>query len=181
MGEIMIETILIALLFAKIKGYDIKFLFKSWTIYPILTIELIYLIGKVMIINSNYEVMEYMNILKSIYLCSYIFLIYKYELYIHSIIGVIFMFLGGTFNDLAIKANNGYMPVFPSLSYLTGHTNPETFNLISKVHILGNSETKLKILTDFIDVGYCVLSIGDLFIRVFVFLIIYNSIKKQIV
>ena len=32
-------------------------------------------------------------------------------------------------------------------------------------------------LTDIFDVGYSVLSIGDIFIRVFVFIIIYNTVK----
>jgi hypothetical protein len=34
-------------------------------------------------------------------------------------------------------------------------------------------------LTDFIDVGYCILSIGDLLIHAIVFLIIYNVIKER--
>ena len=131
-----------------------------------------------MLLSGNYEVVKYMTILKSIYICSYIGLIIRYELYSGAIIGSICMFIGGALNDIAIKVNNGFMPVFPSLSYLTGHTNIETFNLVSNSHILGSSETKLKILTDFIDIGYCVLSVGDLFIRAFVFIIIYYSIKK---
>lgn len=174
----MIETILVAFVVSKIKGYDIKHLFKSWTIYPIILFESLYLIGQVMIFSGNYEVVRYMTMLKAIYICSYIGLIIKYELYSGAIIGSICMFVGGALNDIAIKVNNGLMPVFPSLSYLTGHTKIETFNLVSNSHVLGTGETKLKILTDFIDVGYCVLSIGDLFIRVFIFIIIYSSIKK---
>ena len=46
------------------------------------------------------------------------------------------------------------------------------------IHVLGNAETKMKFLTDFIDLGYTILSIGDLCIRVFVFIVIYNAIKK---
>ena len=105
-------------------------------------------------------------------------MIFKYELYSSAIIGSIFTLIGGMLNDIAIKANGGFMPVFPNLSYLTGYAKPESFELVNDIHILGNAQTNLKILTDFIDTGYCVLSIGDLFIRVFVFLILYNSIKK---
>ena len=71
------------------------------------------------------------------------------------------------------------MPVFPSLSYITGYAKPEGFGLVNDLHILGNSQTNLKILTDYIDLGYSILSIGDILIRIFVFLIIYKSIVKS--
>ncbi|MDD3242085.1 MAG: DUF5317 family protein [Bacilli bacterium] len=174
----MPETILLAFLFAKIKGYKIKLLFKSWTIYPVIIFEIIYLIGQVTIFSGNYEFIEFITSLKIFYLCTYLLLVFKYELYISSIIGAIFVLLGGVLNNIAIKANEGFMPVYPTLSYLTGYIKPEAFDLVKDIHILGNSQTKLKILTDFIDLGYSVLSIGDVFIRVFVFIIIYNSIKK---
>ena len=174
----MPETILLAFLFAKIKGYKIRPLFKSWTIYPLIIFEIIYLIGQVIIFSGNYEFIGFIRSLKPIYLCTYLLLVFKYEIYISSIIGAIFVFLGGVLNDIAIKANGGFMPVYPTLSYLTGYVKPEAFDLVKDIHILGNSQTKLKILTDFIDLGYSILSVGDVFIRVFVFIIIYNSIKK---
>jgi len=174
----MAETILLAFLYAKIKKYKIKPLFKSWTIYPLITFEIIYLIGQVAIFSGNYEFIEFMKSLKPFYLSTYLLLVFKYDIYISSIIGAISVILGGALNDIAIKANDGFMPVYPTLSYLTGYAKPESFDLVKDIHILGNSQTKLKILTDFIDLGYSILSIGDVFIRVFVFIIIYNSIKK---
>jgi hypothetical protein len=174
----MPETILLAFLFAKIKGYKIRPLFKSWTIYPLIGFEIINLIGQVIIFSGNYEFVEFMRSSKTIYLSIYLLLVFKYEIYTSSIIGAIFVFLGGILNDIAMKANEGFMPVYPTLSYLTGYAKPEAFDLVKDIHILGNSQTKLKILTDFIDLGYSILSIGDVFIRVFVFIIIYNSIKK---
>lgn len=174
----MLETILIAFLVAKLKGYDIKLIFKSWAIYPIIVMEIINCIVQVMIFLGNYSAVSYLAMSKSFYLAIYLCLVYKYEIYSSAIIGSAFMIGGGLLNDLAIKANNGFMPVYPTLSYLTGYTNSEMFNTIQDIHILGNSETNLKILTDFIDLGYSVLSIGDVFIRVFVFLIVYNAIKR---
>ena len=174
----MIETILIAFIVSKIKGFDIKPLFKTRAIYPVIMMEVLYWIGQVLIWNEHYEVVNILAFSKTIYLCSYLFLIFKYELYSSAIIGSGCVLIGGILNDLAIKANGGFMPVFPSLSYLTGYAKPESFNLVNDIHILGNSQTNLKILTDFIDTGYCILSIGDLFIRVLVFLILYNAIKK---
>jgi len=174
----MAETILIAFLFAKINGYKIKPLFKSWTIYPIIIFEIIFLMGQVSIFLGHYEFIGFIKSLNSFYFSTYLLLVFKYEIYTSSIIGAIFMILGGALNDIAIKANNGFMPVYPTFSYFTGYAKPEAFDLVKDIHILGNSQSKLKILTDFIDLGYSILSIGDVFIRVFVFIIIYNSIKR---
>lgn len=173
----MIETILLAIIICKIKGYKIKPLFKSWALYPIIFLELVYLVFQVNIFMGNYEILDTASMFKTVYFLSYLFLVLKNEIYISAIVGSVFMILGGWLNDLAIRANGGFMPVFPTLSYLTGYAKEGAFGLANDIHILGSSETNLKILTDFIDIGYSILSIGDIFIRIFVFLIIYNSIK----
>ena len=174
----MIETILISLIFCKIKKLKIKPLFKSWTIYPIIIMELIYMFIQINVFMDNYFFIKYVNILKICYLCSYLPMIFIYNQYISAIIGSVFVFIGGILNDIAIKVNNGYMPVFPSLSYITGYANIEAFDKVNDIHILGDASTKLKILTDIFDIGYSVLSLGDIFIRGFVFIIIYNVVKS---
>ncbi|GAB6169472.1 DUF5317 family protein [Clostridium carnis] len=173
----MIETILIALLVSKIKGYKLKGLFKSWEIYLVLFMEISYVIIQFNIFKENYEVIKYANILKVVYLCSYLPLIYKFKQFIYAIIGSISMLFGGVLNNIAIKANGGMMPVFPTISYWTGYVKSDSFSKVNDIHILGNAETKLKYLTDIIDVGYSILSVGDVLIRVYVFLIIYGAIK----
>lgn len=174
----MIETILLAMLIAKLRGYKIKPIFKSWTIYPLIFLEAITMIGQVMAFNGNYDFIKIIGTLKVVYLSSYLFLIFKYEIYKGAIFGSISMIFGGILNDIAIKANGGFMPVFPSLSYFTGYVKSDAFDLINDIHILGTADTQVKFLTDFIDIGYAILSVGDVFIRIFVFLIIYSSIKK---
>ncbi|EKQ51719.1 MULTISPECIES: DUF5317 family protein [unclassified Clostridium] len=174
----MAETVLLAFLLAKKKGYKVKPLFKSWTIYPLIVFQIIYLIEQAIIFSGNYEYVGFIRRLEPVYLGLHLLLILKYEIYISSIIGVVSMLFGGLLNNIAIKANGGFMPAYPTLSYLTGYVKPDTFSLVKDIHMLGNSQTNLKILTDFIDVGYSILSIGDVFIRVFVFIVIYNSIKK---
>ena len=174
----MIETILISLIFCKIKKLNIRELFKSWTIYPILIMEVICIILQINIFMKNYIFLKYVNILKVFYLCSYLPMIFSYNQYIAAILGSVFVSLGGILNDIAIKANNGYMPVFPSLSYITGYANLEAFEKIRDIHILGNLNTKLKFLTDIFDIGYSILSLGDIFIRGFVFIVIYNTVKN---
>ncbi|MFW2487386.1 DUF5317 family protein [Clostridium chromiireducens] len=174
----MLETILLAFLVAKINGYEISQLFKSWTIYPLLIFQIIYLIEQVIIFSGNYEFVGFIRNLEPIYLCLHLLLVFKYEIYTSSIIGAGFVLLGGFLNEITMKANGGFMPAYPTLSYLTGYVKPETFSLVNDIHILGDSQAKLKILTDYIDLGYSILSIGDVFIRMFVFIIIYFSIKK---
>ncbi|NFV76187.1 hypothetical protein FDE98_08635 [Clostridium sporogenes] len=173
----MLETIILALIITKLKGYEIKSLFKSWHIYPMLTIELIYIIIQINILLENYSLITHIKILETIYICSYLFVIIKYEQYTSAIIGSIFILIGGMLNKIAIAVNNGKMPVFPTLSYFTGYAKPYSFLKVNDIHILGNSSTKFKFLTDIIDVGYSVMSIGDIFIRFFVFIVIFNTIK----
>ncbi|MBU3214565.1 DUF5317 domain-containing protein [Clostridium estertheticum] len=173
----MIEPMLLALVFAKIKGYKIKPLFKTWAIYPVLTFVLLYVILEVMIFNNNYEFIKYTSIFHYLYLLTFIILIIKYKLNISAIIGSIFIIIGSILNKIVIAANNGKMPVFPTLSYLTGYVKSDSFMKVKDIHILGSGVTKLKFLTDIIDVGYCIMSIGDICIRVFVFIILFNTIK----
>ncbi|WP_097026931.1 DUF5317 family protein [Clostridium peptidivorans] len=174
----MIEVILIALLIAKIKGYNLKPFFKSWAMYPIFIYEVIYIFLQTTIFLGDYRFVEYASIIKSIYLYLYLIPIIKYKKYYSAIIGSIFIFIGSTLNNVAIKVNNGSMPVFPTLSYWTGYVKEDSFIKINDMHVLGNSGTKLKFLTDIIDIGYSILSIGDIFIRCFAFIVIFNVIKE---
>lgn len=174
----MIETIIISFIICKIKGFKLKPLFKSWTVYPVIFMELVYLVVQINIFRENYEVINYVGLLKIFYLCSYLPLIFKYKQYISAIVGSILVVIGGILNDIAIAANNGYMPVFPNISYLTGYAKSDAFNKVNDIHILGDSTTKLKPLTDIFDIGYSVLSIGDIFIRGFVFVILYGIVKQ---
>ena len=86
---------------------------------------------------------------------------------------------GTVMNKVVMHYNGGKMPVFPSFSYLTGYTTPEMLTSgVDSIHIMGDASTKLPFLADFIDVGYSILSIGDIFIRGFVFIMLYATIKR---
>lgn len=178
----MPETILFALIYGKYRRYNIKPLFQRKEIYYVLAVEVIYICLQATLFAGNYSAIKYAGILKSIYLCTYLGLVLKHQLYKEAIIGSGFIFLGSMCNNLAMAANGGKMPVFPSLSYLTSYAKPEAFTIAHQVandfHILGDENTKLKILTDVVDIGYSILSVGDLFIRVFVVIIIYGAIRK---
>jgi len=173
----MIEPLLLALIFAKIKGYKLKPLFKDWAMCPLLAFIIMYIILEVMVFQGNYTFIKYASTFHYIYLLTFLVLIIKYKLNVSAIIGSIFILIGSVLNNIVIAANNGKMPVFPTLSYLTGYAKPDSFMKTNDIHILGSQVTKLKFLTDIFDVGYCVMSIGDIFIRVFAFIIIFNTIK----
>lgn len=173
----MIETILLAMIILKIKGYKLKPMFRSWVFYPMMIFTLFYIFIQISIFCGYYGFIKYSALLEKAYLLTFLFIIFKYELYGSAIIGSIAVFIGTIMNKLAMSANGGKMPVFPTLSYITGYVKPDSFSKVKDIHILGSEETKLKILTDYIDLGYSVLSIGDIFIRFFTFIIVYNSIK----
>ncbi len=174
----MAETVILAMLAAKIRGYRLKPLFRSWEVYPVILFVIVYIFLNTGVFLGHYEFVRYAGVLEKIYICTFLFLIFKYNLYASAIFGSISIFMGVILNKIVISANNGKMPVFPTISYLTGYAKPEAFSKVNDIHVLGNAATNLKFLTDILDLGYSILSIGDVFIRVFTFIIIFNAIKS---
>lgn len=174
----MIETIVLALIFSRIKGYKIKKILKCYSLYPIVLFEIIHVILQIQISTGNYSNITLARSYKTFYMYLFLIPIFKYKEYIQGFIGSLFIFLGTLLNNLVIYINGGRMPVFPSLSYYTGYVNSQSLDAFKSIYFLGDSSTKFKMLSDWIDVGYSVLSIGDILIRVFVFIIIYTTIIK---
>lgn len=173
----MFETILLAMLFAKIKKYKIGPLFKTWTMYPIFAFELMHIFFQVNIFMGNYYFIQFAPTFKKIYLFLFIIPIIVYKEYLTGFIGSMFVFTGTLLNNFVMAQNGGKMPVFPKFSYITGYVSPYALENIKGIHILGSPQTNWWILSDIFDVGWSVLSIGDLCIRVLAFLIIYKTIK----
>lgn len=173
----MFEAILIAMLIAKIKGYKLKPLFKTWTVYPVFVLELVHLSFQVTIFMGNYDFVQYASILKRVYLFMFLIPIIVYREYLSGLIGSALIFIGSIMNNFVMAQNGGKMPVFPNFSYITGYVSDDALAKIKGIHILGTTQSKWWILSDIIDVGWSVLSIGDLFIHTFALLIIYQTIK----
>lgn len=176
--------------------YHLKPLFKHWSIYLPLFMGLTYVYLEFCVFRQDYWFVPYQQQYKTITLLCYLPLIFKYILYESAwtrfksknnfisiitspmVIGTMLIALGTILNIIAIKSNNGYMPVFPSLTYSTGYMGKEMFN--DGLHILGGFDTKLIPLTDIFDLfGYSVASVGDLFVRAYAFIILYFSIKNS--
>lgn len=172
----MLETILLAMVFAKIKGNKIRPLFQTWTMYPIFFIEIVYIIFQITVFAGNYTFIPYAPVLKKVYLFLFIIPIYFYKEYFAGLVGSAFVVVGTLMNNFVMSQNGGKMPVFPTLSYITGYIRPEAFDSVVSIHSLGDAQTKWRFLSDIIDVGWSVLSIGDVLIRVLAFLVVYQTI-----
>ena len=166
--------------------------YSSW--FPILML-LLYIILEILIFNNYYKIIEYTNIFKAITILSFFGLICQYELYDSMydkykgkglkafvtspfILAIICLFVGYSLNYVAIVSNGGHMPVFVSNTYFSGYTDIEEFTKDS-FYILGDHTSKAIPLCDTIDIFYSNLSIGDLFIRCYAFIILFFSLKKS--
>ncbi len=172
----MIITFIIAIIIAKFRGAEIRLGLKSPALYPPICCEIGYLVLQLLVMQGNYHVIGYADIFKKVYLLSFLFPIIYLKLYKPGLIGAVFVSIGTWLNNWVIQLNGGKMPVFPSLSYLTGYVKGDTFQKINDIHILGNADTKMIIFSDIIDVGWSVLSIGDILIRVFAGIVVYAAI-----
>jgi len=174
----MPETIILALILAKFKKLKIKKLFTIWEFYVILAFELVYIIIQINLFQENFFLLQYLATFNAVYLCAYLLLIYRFRIFKSALVGAGSLFLGSILNQIAMTANDGRMPVFPTLSYLTGYVSGNhSMTTLDSIHKLGGQSVNYFFLTDIIDLGYSVISIGDVFIRFFVFIIIYHSVK----
>lgn len=189
----MIEFILGAFLYAKLKKkYKIIKILNHWTSWLPLAFVLFYVILEIMIFNENYFFLTYSYWFKIATLMSYIPLCIYYKLYESDnpkyqynelmkmmtspmIIATLFLTLGSTFNRIAMYFNGGYMMTYPSNSYWTGYIKPQFIG--DGLHMIGSPYSAIIPFCNQFDLGYTVLSIGDILIRLFVFIIIYKSIK----
>lgn len=174
----MILLLLLACGFAKIKGYKIMPIFKAYPLYPYFIIELIYIFLQINIFMRNYSIVQYAGIIKSLYMYSLVIPIIFYKLYKQGICCSILIIIGSLLNKFVMSQNGGEMPVYATLSKITGYYNETAIQTVDKVHSIGTASTKFKFLTDYIDTGFSVLSIGDLLIHSIVFIVIYYTLKE---
>lgn len=145
---------------------------------PPIICEIIYLVLQIFVMRGDYAVIVFADIFKKTYLLSFLFPIIMLKLYKPGLIGAGFILAGTALNNSVMYANNGRMPVFPSLTYLTGYVKSDTFQKISDIHVLGNADTQMIILSDIFDVGWSILSIGDVLIHLFAGIIVYSTIVE---
>ncbi len=174
----MIETVILALVFARLKGTKFKEVFKHWEFYPVFIGALTYIFLQIGMFKGDYFLLAYANIYKALYSVAIFFLIYRFKIYKQGFIGIGLMFVGMGLNKLVMYFNDWKMPVFPTLSLKTRYIDINTLNTIDGWHVVGDSTTRLKFLSDIFDTGYCVMSLGDILVRAFLFIVLYYSFKS---
>ena len=174
----MLITFCLALLTAKFFHYRVGVLFRSWTVYPLFAAEAVHIFFQIHTYFGDYQFIPFASALKTTYMLLFLIPMFIYRLYWPGIAGSALVLAGTGLNRFAIWQNSGKMPVFPSLSYWTGYVRPVGFQGISSLHVLGDGTTKFWFLTDFIDVGYSILSVGDILIRGYAFLIFFFTIRE---
>jgi len=175
----MIIYIILAILYAKIKGYRIKPMLTDYSLYPLFIAEIVYIFLQISVFTGNHSYIQYAGVFKTLYLYTLVVPIVVHKLYKTGIYGSIIVTIGSLLNKFVMSQNGGKMPVYATLSKLTGYFDESTLGTVDQVHILGNEATKYKILTDYIDVGYSILSIGDILIHAFIVMVVYSAIKEN--
>jgi len=160
------------------KGYSIKPILRDRSLYPLFVAEILYLMLQTSVFLGYYRFIPYAGTFKTLYLYTLIVPILVHRLYKAGFLGSIMLTVGSFLNRFVMSQNGGKMPVYATLSKYTGYFDEKVLGTIDQVHILGTEQTKYKILTDFIDVGYSILSIGDILIHAFIFIVVYDTIKS---
>jgi hypothetical protein len=173
----MFETYLAVGILAKIKHYKIKYLFKTWTIYPAVLAQCVLIFFEINAICGNYSYVPYSKQLQVAIILSFLFPMLKFQLYKPALVGCASTTFGSLMNYFVIVQNGGHMPSYPTLSYITHFVRPYVFEEIAGIHSLADASVKFWYLTDFIDLGDSILSPGDRFIDFNTFLMLYYTIK----
>ena len=173
----MVIEILILCIIARLKGYRLRYLFRTWTFYPILTVQLALVVVQSSLFFRDYTFVSLVPYLQAAVILSFMFAIVAFRLYTPAIWGSASIAAGSLLNKLVIAQNGGKMPVFPSLSILTGYVTPDMIQTLDTLHVLGGADTRLNFLADYIDYGYSILSPGDLLIHLFTCIVLYALIK----
>lgn len=175
----MILFILLAILIAAAKGYRVTVLFREISLLPMLIEEIIFWYFQVCAWCGDYRYVPYAIYLQTCNILVLVWPILKFKLYPQAICGSVSTAFGSILNRIVMNANGGAMPIRPIFSRTTLYYKDGAIEAANDVrHILMSPETKFNFLADYIDVGFSIMSLGDLFIHGFTTLVVYNVIKK---
>ena len=175
----MILFILLACLIAKLNKHRIAPVFRDASLYPLFSVECVYWLFQGFAFSGDFRFLPYSSYLQSAFIVSMLFPILRHKLYARAITGVGMIAAGTVLNRLVIGANGGRMPVYPTLSRLTGYFDPKSLSDgLDAVHTHMGAATALNFLGDYIDVGFSIMSPGDVLIHSFTAVILYGAIKS---
>jgi len=173
----MVLFILLAIIAARLRGNHVTVLLREPSLIPIWILEVIFWILQACIWMEDYRFIGYATYLQTASVLCLLWPIFRFRLYPQAIAGAIMTCIGSVSNQVVMAANGGKMPVVPSFSGFTRYYREGALEVSQDVrHIMMSDSTKLNFLADYIDVGFSVISIGDVFIHLFTTIIIYMVI-----
>ncbi len=175
----MLLFYIVPIIIAMIKRYKPSSIWKAWFIYPLFFVELVHLTFQISVMFGYFGFVRFSTAIQYAFNLSLLFPIIAYKLYRPALIGASGVVAGSMLNRIVIQANGGKMPVFPTLSRLTGFYEDGLLERgIDNLHVLMTGDTKLNFLGDYFDLGFSIMSIGDLLIHAFISIIIFYTIKQ---
>ncbi|MDO5520459.1 MAG: DUF5317 family protein [bacterium] len=174
----MLISILVAFIIAKYNKLKVQPIFNCFWLFPFAICEVIFILFQIATVYGYYGFLPYARFLKSAFLYTLLLPIIRYGLYKPSVVGSVLILIGTYMNRIVIIANGGKMPIFPTVSKWTGYFSATPLGVTDTIHCMGNSQTKLKFLADYIDIGYSILSPGDVLVHSFTMIIIYYTLKQ---
>ncbi|MGI6261570.1 MAG: DUF5317 family protein [Acutalibacteraceae bacterium] len=176
-GIVMLLFFFLALLAGRLRGRRVGVVFCQKSLIPYFVLELCYIGVQVSAFCGYYGFVPYASWIKRLYFLVLLVPILVHRLYVPAISGAGAVAAGTLLNRVVMNANGGKMPVFATLSRWTGYFTPDFAAAGDTIHIVGDSSVKLAFLADYIDLGYCILSVGDLLVHSFTFIIIYAVVR----
>ena len=174
----MLVFVLVPLIIAHIKGYRIGSLFRVYDLYPFFFVCACHAFFVINAWCGNHSFVKYAGILQYATIITLVIPVVRRRIFGPTMVGVGLTMVGTLMNRIAINANGGKMPVYPTLSKWVGYYKPGQLDgSIDSLHVLMDSSSKLPFLADYFDFVSCILSPGDLLIHSFASLIIYYTVK----
>lgn len=176
-AETVILFVAAACILARARGMRCASLVRDWSLLPLACVELFFWVAQICAWSGNYIFIRWASAIQTAYLLALLFPIFRHRLYREACVGAAMTLLGSALNRWVMAANGGRMPVYPTLSRWTGYYRDGAMAAAGDgLHVLMDGSTRLKLLGDWIDVGFSIMSIGDVLIHGFVFWIVYRTI-----
>lgn len=175
----MTPFIVIPLLIAFFKGYRSLRVFTVCDLYPLLATCLCHGVFIVFAWCGNHYFVQYAEWLQRAIILSLLLPILRRKITVPTFVGVGLTVTGSLMNHVVISANGGHMPSAPTLSRLIGFYRDGQLEggTIDSLHTLFSGSCKFPLLADYIDLGVCILSPGDVLIHSFAAIIVYYTVK----
>jgi len=173
----MLPFILVPLIVARCRRHSLRPFLTAWDFLPLLAVECVHIFFQVSCWLGNTEWIGYGTYLQWAILLSLLFPILRRQLYVPALWGAGCTLAGSLLNRAVMAANGGKMPVWPTVSQWTGYCTREMLSSgLDKVHVLMTDGAALPFLADYIDLGWCILSPGDVLNHLFVSVILYCAV-----